>query len=98
MLPAAAKNWFKSQAVRDAQGCASEFWRHVDATAGQGVGTYGNLWNANDLSDGCFVEFMLLDGNTWQSVEPTNSRSQCGGQQSLAARSKNMGLRDLRER
>ena len=55
-------------------------WRHVDATVGQGVGTCGNLWNANVLSDGCFVEIRLIDVNVWLSVEPTNSRSQCGGQ------------------
>ena len=33
-----------------------EVWRHVDAIVEQRMGRCRNLWNANDLSDGCFVE------------------------------------------
>ena len=39
------------------------FWRQVDATVGKCMARYRNLWNANDLSDGCFVEFSVTYGN-----------------------------------
>jgi hypothetical protein len=39
-----------------------------------------NIWNVNLPSDGCFVEFKSIVGKVWQSVEPIEARSQCGGQ------------------
>jgi hypothetical protein len=41
------------------------FWRQVDVTLGQWMGTCWSLWNANDLSDGWFVESKLMDRNLW---------------------------------
>jgi len=39
----------------------SDSWRQVDATPGNSIVKYINLWDANDLSDGCFVEFKLTE-------------------------------------
>jgi hypothetical protein len=39
------------------------FWRRVDATPGGRKGRSENLWNADDVSDGCFVEFSVTCRN-----------------------------------
>ena len=41
------------------------FLRQVDATLGRYMRTHENQWNANTGSDGCFVEFKLVDRNVW---------------------------------
>jgi hypothetical protein len=40
-------------------------WRQVDVTVGKSMATSRNLWNANDQSDGCYVEVRSLNGNAW---------------------------------
>jgi hypothetical protein len=38
-------------------------WRQVDATVGQPVETCSKQWKMNVLSDGCFVEYEVMDLN-----------------------------------
>ena len=42
---------------------AGDIQDSVDANVGQRVETCRNQWKMNVLSDGCFVEFMLLGAN-----------------------------------
>lgn len=41
------------------------FWRQIDAIVGLHMGLCKNLWSANDLSDGWFVESRLMAENVW---------------------------------
>ena len=51
----------RGKTVESRQKSRVSFWRQVDATVGQWTAIYRNIWRANDLSDGCFVEFRLTD-------------------------------------